>query len=178
MDYKSQSGCNLFDFSGLVLFGGNDPISGHSAAGAIHQCHPEPTFVQQLYVLTSEIFQKTCIGLKPPKATERDSNFLWELGVLTPRIQKSEVIRFRVSMELSFFRALGLLGWYQDGVLVVTRMERSPKPSIGSSFLSLRVGGNSNIFNFHPGSLGKWSDLTSAYLSKALVQPPTRLLSD
>ena len=60
MDNKSQSGCNLFDFSGLVLFGGNDPISGHGAD-----------------------FPMNCIGARPPKAT-CDSNFLWELGVLTP----------------------------------------------------------------------------------------------
>ena len=33
-------------------------------------------------------------------------------------------------------------------------------------------GGNSNMFFFHPGSLGKCSNLTVAYFSNGLVQPP------
>ena len=37
-------------------------------------------------------------------------------------------------------------------------------------------GGNSNIFgNFHPGSLGKWSNLTSKFF-EWVVQPPSRLV--
>ena len=34
-------------------------------------------------------------------------------------------------------------------------------------------GGNSNIFYFHPETLGKWSNLTVAYFSTGL-KPPTR----
>ena len=35
-------------------------------------------------------------------------------------------------------------------------------------------GGNSNIFLFSPRTLGRWSNLTIAYFSEGLVQPPTR----
>ena len=33
----------------------------------------------------------------------------------------------------------------------------------------------SNMFYFHPAKLGKWSNLTVAYFSNGLVQPPTSI---
>ena len=48
---------------------------------------------------------------------------------------------------------------------------------LDSTVVSLLGGGNSNIFYFHPETLGRWSQLTVAYFSDGLVQPPTTRMS-
>ena len=55
-----------------------------------------------------------------------------------------------------------------------TRLRISGSWEMWDSGSSLLVGGNKH-FLFSPRSLGKWSNLTCAYFSNGLVQPPTRL---